>query len=142
MIELVPFEPWHAKTMRVQEAQALDARTLNHVDKIEGDVICTLLNNAVPLLIGGVAPVWEGRGIAWSIVSRYAAGYMHQVTKLARSHIEGSGFRRVEMMVRSTFTEAHRWARLLGFSAECEMIDFKPAMPEGFRDEYLYVRLL
>ena len=77
----------------------------------------------------------------WSLISRFAAPYMRQVTELAKAYLESFDYKRMEMYIRSTFAMGHKWAVMLGFESEALLKNFKPYADEDYRDEHLYVRL-
>ena len=58
MIKLVPFQPWHAEAMQVQDAQMHEANLLK-----EQLPTVTIIKDDLPLLVGGVVEMWKGRAM-------------------------------------------------------------------------------
>ena len=97
---------------------------------IEGDTV---------LCCAGVHEVWDGRAVAWALMSKHAGAHLRTIHRAAKGFIEQSPWRRVEAMVESGFEPGHRWARMLGFS--CETPDaMRGYSPTGV-DFYLYSKV-
>lgn len=117
---VAPFEPWHLSRLEVQPAQREEAQ-------IQGD----FHGSAWSILVGesvicsaGLMELWPGRAYAWALLSVHAGPHMLGLTRIGRSIMDASPYRRIEMYVESEFTAGHRFARLLGFVCET---------PEGMR---------
>lgn len=93
-----------------------------------GDVLC----------FAGLIEQWEGRALAWAILSDECGDYMLSLTRAIGYYLRNCKYRRVEAYIDECFPQAHRWARLLGF--ECEtpkpMRNFYPNGNSAF----MYVR--
>ena len=114
-MRVVPFEKQHLDLFEVQDAQLVESEALFHVEPNEHTI--TIMHRNAPVLIGAVHPIWPGRAMAWSYVSKAAGKCMLRLTREARALLD-AGPRRVEMFVREQFTAGHRWARLLGMESE------------------------
>ena len=137
MAELVPCEQWMVDAMDVQEAQSYEAHLMSQIP--EGSVC--IVHEGEPLLIGGCIKVWEGRYVGWCFMSRHAGPHMFRITHLMRDYVDSFNAARVEMTVRSSFKEGHRWAELLGFELEGTMRNYRPGEEPENRDECLYARI-
>lgn len=88
------------------------------------------------LLIAGIAQIDPGYGHCWTFQSRHSGPWMLRITRAVAQYLDlrMAKHRRLEMMVRADFAQAHRWARLLGFTDEgvmdcaapdgCDMVRF------------------
>lgn len=89
----------------------------------------------------GVLPEWEGRAIAWALLSdsisprRFRA--VHAAARKGLDEAHGKGYRRIETTIDPSFPAAIRWAAALGFDFEGLM---KAYTPDG-RDMYLVARV-
>jgi len=88
----------------------------------------------------GVIPMWQGRGLAWAYLSKYAARQKFiEVHRTVRRFLDACYLQRIEMTVDCEFEQGHRWARMLGFTMEAECM--KAYRPDG-GDCALYARVL
>jgi len=135
VIELIPLEHHHLRLIRPQAAQ------LSEVDEqsLSGPTgtAWTATADGVPMVCGGIIPVWEGRGYAWTLIDRDAGPHMLGLTRAIRSLLDRAAWRRLEMAVDADFEAGARWAVLLGFRCECLAPKY---LPDG-RDAFVYVRL-
>jgi len=68
--------------------------------------------------VAGVQPQWDGRGVAWCLLSEIAGRHMVSLTRAVRRYLDGLDYARLEMYVDAQHDEGCRWARLLGFKNE------------------------
>ena len=89
------------------------------------------------LIIAGLAPQWQGRAIAWVMLSRNARRQFVTIHRAVRDFLINSGVRRIEATVDIGFEQGHRWMKMLGFEPEGYMKGFRP---DG-GDQILYARV-
>lgn len=85
----------------------------------------------------GVVMEWAGRGMCWAIVGENAGPHFRAVHRAVSGFLAQTNIRRLEMVVKKGFPEAHRWARMLGFKMEGCMHAYSPAGD----DYYLYAKV-
>lgn len=85
----------------------------------------------------GLVELWEGRALAWAIMSAGAGRHLLGITRAVRRFLAVSPWRRIEAGVECSFAAGHRWARVLGFKLEAERM----ASWSAGRDFALYARL-
>ncbi|WP_157781439.1 hypothetical protein [Rhodanobacter denitrificans] len=98
----------------------------------------TVLDGGEVLMCGGWLPLWEGRAMAWSMLAEGIGTRMTGVVRAARRMTDTFTGRRLELDVERDHAEAHRLARLLGFTLET------PCMPRFYpngADAAMYVRI-
>jgi RimJ/RimL family protein N-acetyltransferase len=137
---VLPFKRDHLQQMVIQQRQ----QGLEH---LLTDEIYALLANSPAytaidgdeiLACAGVIEVAPGRAAAWAYISSDVGSRMKFVTKAVLRFLNIAQYRRIEMDVDCDFPQAHRWAKLLGFTLECERR--KSFTPDG-RDCALYARV-
>lgn len=139
MIRVEPFKAEHLATLELQEAQSVFADKYNPaygkaLEECGGSY--TGFADGRPVICAGLIEQWEGRALAWALVSSDAGRHFVHVTRIIRRAIEMSQFRRIEAHVDCEFYQGIRWAEMLGFEVEARMRRF---MADG-RDAFLYVR--
>lgn len=83
----------------------------------------------------GCAELWQGRHLFWSVLSKEAGKHMVSIVRAANRFLElQSG--RVEAVVRTDFTEAHRLVKMCGLRWHHHEERFLP----GDVDADIYVR--
>lgn len=88
--------------------------------------------------IGGIAPRWEGVGLAWVWLSRKWRRHARAITHEVARQLEEADYRRVEIGVLCDFDAGHRWASRLGFEKE---VDCARCWGSDGRDYSVYVRV-
>lgn len=76
----------------------------------------TVLEDDIPVAAGGLIYVHDYRALAWAFVAPTAPAL--PLLRLARNHLDGQGFARIDAMVAEGYEQGHRWVRLMGFHAE------------------------
>lgn len=89
------------------------------------------------LAIAGLAPQWQGRAIAWALVSSMAGKDFIKIHRAVEKVLIDSPFTRVEATVDVGFKPGHRWMKLLGFEPEGYL---KAYRPDG-GDQVMYARI-
>ncbi len=113
-----------------------------------GDDLSHLTNSSFSGVFGdkvvvsaGFIEIWPWRAVAWSVIDKDVTGQklipVHRAVMNAINCYQPSLFKRLEMAVLQEFKQAHRWARMLGFSPEGVMSMYD----EWGRDYTLYSRV-
>lgn len=120
---VVPFLPEHLKGFNVQADQK---EIIGYAEQFNYP---EFLFNAGPAYSGfvgekcvvcaGVSPDAPWMATAWAVVAQVAP--MFSVTKAIIRFLDGTKFKRIQTPVRQDFTNAHQWARMLGFEKEGSM---------------------
>lgn len=138
-MRVVPLESAHvhalARTLQVGQRinYEVDAETLPKM----GEGFAGLIDDKVIFAVGR-AKLWEGRYELWAMLSVDACKHMVWVTRVAKRLLTlCAGERRLEIIVKSDFEAAHRWATMLGFRLHHHEERF---MPDG-SDADIYVRI-
>ena len=140
-MEIVPFKVEHVAQIKLQPFQSL---TLSFVDMeslkvFEGtDCAYTAIDNGEVLAIGGVLDFCDGRGYGWSFLGGNIGHRMISVTRAIKRFLEVCRFRRIEIAVDCNYETAHVWAKMLGFTKECDRM--RSFTPDG-RDCALYAKV-
>lgn len=122
MITIVPMTEAHVRAIEPQEQQCGDGEAERvRIAMMQADLgpcWAALSSNGVVLAIAGVTEAWEGRGIAWSVLSRHCGPHLLALTRTVRRYLDGMDYARLEMYVDAQFAEGCRWAQMLGFELE------------------------
>lgn len=75
------------------------------------------------LAVCGIAAIDRTYGHGWAFMDRRAGPHMRWLTATVRAHIDAkmATHRRIEIMVRSDWASARKWAEKLGFAREGRM---------------------
>lgn len=147
MIRQVPFQAAHLAALHPQphQGEVLQiAATPVLGDTLEqSGVAFTGVNKLNQVLVcAGAIPIWPGRATGWAVLSLIPPREWPQLHKLVVRGLDGlqrdPAYRRLEVCVIHGFTEAHRWALLLGFEVETALARRYDSVG---RDYVLYVRL-
>lgn len=74
----------------------------------------------------GLLPQWEGRAIAWALLSDAAGPHMLAITRAVKRFLAMQGYGRVETWAEVHFEPAHRWLKMLGFEFEARVRAYTP----------------
>lgn len=140
-MRVVPYEPWHARMIELQDSQAYMREYLTEEDLLNRSLIGTahtVLDGFDVMCCCGVVSFWPGRGMIWSLISAKVNGRkLLELHRLITRHLRDSEQpARLEMVVDTDFAAGHRWARMLGFKHEAHM----PRWGLDGRDADQYVR--
>lgn len=139
------FKPYHARKIHLQDDQKdmESLITIEHALSLEtsGPAWTVLSDSGVVLACGGMATMWAGRAIAWTLLSsNITPREFIAIDRFTRKKIEESGMRRIEMTVREGHENGIRWAKSLGFKLET------PEPMRGFAPDgsahYLFARVI
>ena len=119
----------HLEALELQEAQAYlgaDIISPGYLDiLLQGQAFTGLVGDRV-IGCAGCIEQWEGRAIAWALVSKDAGRHMVSVHRAVAGFIAQAPWRRIETTVDSSFDAGHRWMELLGFTHEGRMRAYGP----------------
>ena len=140
-MKVVPFEASHLQRLALQDAQMYLS---NWVTKEQGQALeahpsYTALVDGEPVASAGIIPQWQGRAIAWAFLAEMGPQHFVGVHRAVKSFLDVCYTQRIEMTVDCDFPEAHRWAKMLGFTLEAERME--AYSPDG-RACALYARVL
>jgi len=89
-----------------------------------------LMDGGDIVAVTGLAPLWDGVAEAWFLPTREVKNKKLRTIRLVRKEfdaaIERLKLRRVQAIVRSDFTDAHKLAKFLGFESEGLMRKYGP----------------
>lgn len=127
-MRIFAFHPNHASQIKLQSAQAYVkddllqpgiAESLANAGQsftaIEGDQV---------IAIAGIAMQWEGRAIAWALVSEDAGKHFLTIHRAVKGFLDQCDIRRIEAFVDSDFEHGMKWMKMLGFENEGLMRKF------------------
>jgi len=139
-MDVVPFMASHLEQMELQGAQAYLSGWVSKKQglALEKQRSFTGIVEGLPIAVGGIINQWPGRGLAWAFLSDVGPKNFISIHRAASEFFNTSDLRRIEMTVDCEFYEAHRWAKMLGFSMEAERM--AAYGPDG-RDCSLYARV-
>jgi hypothetical protein len=92
----------------------------------EANLLWTFVQDTRIMAVMDLEPQWEGRAVAWALISKHIGKHFAFVHKYVDNFITCSGFRRVEATVDVGFEQGHRWMRMLGFELEGYMRAYRP----------------
>ena len=137
---IVPLTVEHVLSIEPQQAQddvSVDERVATAKALMHVGQSYALLDADGVMCIAGIAHQWEGRGMAWALVSRHAGRKMRLLTRIISRYLDAVNYRRIEMYVDAQFATGCRWATMLGFKDEGRLASF---MPNG-NDAFMYGRV-
>ena len=143
MIELAPFELWHAQAYVPQP----DERHIGQDERMAfaqiqascGPAWTAIDEDGQVVAVGGICNAWNGRGIAWCGLSADAGRHMLRLTKMILRLHDALKYRRIEMYADAGSPIAGRWAVMLGFKLETPK-PMRCFLPDG-RDAMLYAKV-
>lgn len=141
-MDLIPFAAEHVERIELQPGQRGDAAfcTRERAAALVNDLARSAVEGDAILACAGILPVWEGRAIAWALLSwRLDPHRFRRIHGWVRRGLEEADrrWRRIETTVDAEFDNAARWAAALGFRCEGRMRMFGP---DG-RDHLLVARI-
>ena len=140
-MNVVPFEAEHINQLELQDAQSYLSAIVSsdQAEALVGDWAFSAMEDGRPIASAGVILLWQGRGMAWAFISKYAVNNKFlQVHRAVKRFLDGCYLQRIEMTVDCEFEQAHRWAHMLGFHMECARM--RSYRPDG-GDCALYARV-
>lgn len=141
-MKLVKFRAEHLQRLTLQPAQRYFHG--NFEDPAYGRALETsafsftgLDDDGAVIGCAGVHELWQGRAVAWALLSADAGPHFKAIHKAARGFFVQAPWRRIEAMVEDGFDAGHRWAKMLGMDHEGCMRAYSP----GGKDFHIYARI-
>lgn len=75
---------------------------------------------------GGLLPQWEGRAMAWMLISESAGPHFFGIHRAVSRFLARAPYRRIEAHVDVGFTAGSEWMKMLGFEIESYKRAFRP----------------
>ena len=142
MFRVVPYRPWHLRTIRAQPRQMVEVGVVlaNTTEVVAHAGPCfTALKDRRPVCCAGLVMLGAHRAIAWAVLAKTGPGTFLRVHRAVRSFLDDVPVRRIEALVEGSFDDGHRWVRLLGF--KCETPGGMVKWDEDGRTWFLYARV-
>lgn len=120
-MKIVPLTLEHMKAIEpqhIQSGQSIAERMDTARVLIEQGSAYAAINEDGVMCVAGITPQWDGRAVAWALLSRDAGPHMVKITRTAKRFLDAIGYRRIEMYVDTQFCNGCRWAQMLGFKNE------------------------
>lgn len=137
---VVPYKAEHLLALKLQPGQGYCLRyvTPEYAAQLESAHAFTALEGDQVVAVGGIAEIWQNRGLAWTFIDRRAGAWFPALHKIVKRFLDEAPFRRIEAETACEFEQGHRWLRMLGFHLEAERM-------QAFRvdggDSALYARV-
>lgn len=127
-MRIFAFHPNHARQIKLQSAQAHVKDDLLQPGVAEslanaGQSFTAIEGNQV-IAIAGIAPQWEGRAIAWALISEDAGKHFLAIHRAVKGFLNQCDIRRIEAFVDADFEQGMKWMEMLGFENEGLMRKF------------------
>lgn len=146
-IEVVPYQLWHVKEILKygmnDDRIELDAKSFE--DKIDFTVPAmafTLLANDLPVVSGGVMPLWNGVAEGWVISSRRIFDFSLSAAKAIKKRTDyictNNNIWRLQTAVRADYDTGLRFASWLGLQKEGLMKKYGPDGSNYYRMAKIY----
>jgi hypothetical protein len=125
-MEVVDFKAEHLTYILeagLKDLKLKDFLTPEHgraIEKLGGTF--TVFEEGKPLVIGGIKYFWKNRGEAWLIFSQARTKRFMFLVRIIKNFLANCRCNRVEMIIDYDFKDGHRWATLLGFKKEAELL--------------------
>lgn len=119
-MNLVPYKAEHLLAMKLQPAQAYSLQhvTPEYAKDLERQWAFAVLDGEEVVAVGGVAELWENRGLCWTFIGARAGRRFVELHKMVRKVLDLVPYRRLEAETPCEFEQGHRWLQMLGFHLE------------------------
>lgn len=134
-IETVPFQSWHVEEILKQgiNHRKIEQDAKAYQDRIDYSVPAmsfTLLVNDMPIVSGGVYPLWNGVAEGWVIASNRIFDYTLSAAKAIKKRTDliciNNKIWRLQTAVRADFETGVKFAKWLGLKTEGLMVRYGP----------------
>ena len=114
---VVPYKAEHLLDLQIQEGQRGVAPFITeaYAKALEDGYTFSALEDGRPLVVGGIAKVWDNRGLVWAFMGQNAGPHFVAIHKAAMGLLAKAPYRRLEADTPCGFEQGHRWLRMLGF---------------------------
>lgn len=127
-MRIFAFHPNHARQIKLQPAQAHVKNDLLQPGVVESLAAAgqsfTAIEGDQVIAIAGIAIQWEGRAIAWALISEDAGKHFLAIHRAVKGFLDQADIRRIEAFVDSDFKQGMKWIEMLGFENEGLMRKF------------------
>lgn len=121
--QVVPYSEKHAIPLLEQSINVhmKEFFLKGHARELEKGPSVALLYKGEPMLVGGILPVWEGRGQVWCMFSEkskyHAVAVFRHLKRFTTENFQK--FYRIEVCVPYDFEYGKRRVEMLGFELDC-----------------------
>ena len=139
-MRVVKFRPDHMARLRLQPSQEGFSQYLTDLEygkALDNDWSFTAMDGDLIIGCAGVVEVWEGRAVAWSLLSADSGRHFFGIHRAVDGFLKAAPWRRIEATVDVGFDAGGRWIRMLGFEHEGRLRGYTP---DG-RDQELFARV-
>lgn len=141
MIQIVKFRAAHLQVLNLQKSQEYfrgEFGNPNYGLQLEASPYSfTGLVDDKVVGCAGVHELWQGRAVAWALLSEGVGPHMRSISRAALGFLAQAPWRRVEAMIDASFEPARRWAQMMGMQQEGLMRAYSPTG----NDYYIYARI-
>ena len=147
--KIVSYQKAHGESMIASglndKLMDLDARYWkeNRIDAALVGLSFTLLRNNIPIVSGGIYPLWDGVGEGWVISSKRIFEIKVKAAKLIRHRTDilcaANKIWRLQTTVKANFKTGLRFAEFLGFNNEGLMRGYGPDKTDYYRMAKVYL---
>lgn len=117
-MKIIDFEPEHVLQIKPQQTQSYMNLTLEYGQYLATGNCFTGVQDGKVVAIGGIIPVYAGRGYMHLIVAEDMPHQWIKLYRAARRLIDAVADDYVRLETMSVFSDADRWLELLGFEYE------------------------
>jgi hypothetical protein len=138
-LDTLPATPEMADLLPMQVAQVLTGALLTRemlAQQIAMGPAIAVMQDGVPIAIGGLSKIWDGRYSCWGVLSRPTAPHMVALTRMVKTMLWEYNGNRLEAYVAVGHGSGEKWVGMLGFQMEGVMHHFL-----GDRDFTLWARV-
>lgn len=137
------FKASHLARLELQEAQSYFGSDISKPDYAAtlegtGGGFTGMVDGRV-IACAGCSEVWQGRAIAWALLSKDASKHMMALHRAVHGYLKAAQYQRIEAWVDEGFEPGERWLQMMGFKRET------PEPMQGFRPDggacFLYSRV-
>jgi hypothetical protein len=128
-MEIIKFIPQHLDLLMLQPAQ----KDMQHLfanpeygQSLAEGTSFTATDGEVVYACGGVVEMWQGRALAWILLSEFSTRHFVKIHRTVKRFFEIAPYHRIEAAVDVGFKEGERWAKMLGFQYEGTMKGYTP----------------
>lgn len=138
-MQIVPLKKEHLDRIKVQGAQEYvsDWITPSVKADLENGMSFAAIDGDEVLGCAGVMEYWEGRAVAWAILSGNCGHRFAAIHRAVSTFLKLKDYRRLEATADCGFGPGHRWLKMLGFQLETAVM--RGYLPTG-GDASMYVR--
>lgn len=139
-MQIERFQPDHLRRLLLQPSQAFLGESMS--DPAYGEMLAqstsfSAIDGDQVVGCAGIIPMWEGRSVAWALLSADIGPRMVKIHRAAVRLLAFQTCRRIEATCDVRFEPARRWLEMLGFQLEGRLRAYTPTGD----DHDLYARV-